>query len=250
MANIGLLIAGGSGNRMHQDIPKQFLTVNEKPVIVYTLTAFEKHPEIDAIAVVCIAGWEQVLWAYAKQFGITKLKWVVSGGKSGQESIRNGVYNLEGKAEKDFKVSTEEKIKYSLNNCIINALISFVICFIVEIIIGILFFNTKKKVDNSIEFNKIMMAKNDNSVLKKIKCLFTLFFFLNFILIIIFCLFLLGFNIINSNSETDFLIPSLVTFLLLQIIPFLTNIIITIIMYFGLKNDNKKMINIGKTFLF
>ena len=141
----------------------------------------------------------------------------------------NNKYNLEGEAEKDFKVSTEEKIKYSLNNCIINALISFVICFIIEIIIGILFFNTKKKVDNLIEFNKIMMAKNDNSVLKKIKCLFILFFFLNFILIIIFCLFLLGFNIINSNSETDFLIPSLVTFLLLQIIPFLTNIIITII---------------------
>lgn len=80
---------------MHQDIPKQFLTVNEKPVIVYTLTAFEKHPEIDAIAVVCIEGWEQVLWAYAKQFGITKLKYVVPGGKSGQESIRNGVMELE-----------------------------------------------------------------------------------------------------------------------------------------------------------
>lgn len=95
MANIGLLIAGGSGNRMHQDIPKQFLTVNERPVIVYTLEAFEKHPEIDAIAVVCIGGWEQVLWAYAKQFNISKLKYVVPGGKNGQDSIRNGVYELE-----------------------------------------------------------------------------------------------------------------------------------------------------------
>ena len=75
MANIGLLIAGGSGNRMHQDIPKQFITVHERPVIVYTLEAFQNHPEIDAIAVVCIEGWEQVLWAYAKQFNITKLKY-------------------------------------------------------------------------------------------------------------------------------------------------------------------------------
>lgn len=80
---------------MHQDIPKQFLTVNERPVIVYTLEAFEKHPEIDAIAVVCIGGWEQVLWAYAKQFNISKLKYVVPGGKNGQDSIRNGVYELE-----------------------------------------------------------------------------------------------------------------------------------------------------------
>ena len=74
VANIALLIAGGSGARMHQNIPKQFLTVNERPVIVYTLEAFQNHPEINAIAVVCIEGWESVLWAYAKQFNITKLK--------------------------------------------------------------------------------------------------------------------------------------------------------------------------------
>lgn len=95
MANVGLLIAGGSGARMHQDIPKQFLTVNEKPVIVYTLEAFQNHPEIDEIAVVCIEGWEQVLWAYAKQFNISKLHYVVPGGKNGQDSIRNGVFELE-----------------------------------------------------------------------------------------------------------------------------------------------------------
>lgn len=95
MANIGLIIAGGAGNRMHQDIPKQFLTVNEKPVIVYTLEAFQNHPEIDVIAVVCIEGWEQVLWAYAKQFNITKLQYVVKGGQNGQDSIRNGVMELE-----------------------------------------------------------------------------------------------------------------------------------------------------------
>lgn len=95
MANVGLLIAGGSGARMGQNIPKQFLTVNEKPVIVYTLEAFERHPEIDAIAVVCIAGWEKVLWAYAQQFNISKLKYIVTGGDCGQSSIRNGVFELE-----------------------------------------------------------------------------------------------------------------------------------------------------------
>ena len=92
--NIGLLIAGGSGKRMGQDIPKQFLTVNEKPVIVYTLEAFQDHPEIDEIAVVCIEGWENMLSAYAKQFNITKLKNIFPGGENGQDSIRNGVYGL------------------------------------------------------------------------------------------------------------------------------------------------------------
>lgn len=95
MANVALIIAGGSGARMHQDIPKQFLTVNERPVIVYTLEAFQKHAEIDSIAVVCIEGWDQVLWAYARQFNITKLEYVVPGGQNGQGSIRNGVFELE-----------------------------------------------------------------------------------------------------------------------------------------------------------
>ena len=95
MANIALLIAGGAGARMHQNIPKQFLTVNERPVIVYTLEAFQQHPEIDEIAVVCIHGWEPVLLAYADQFNITKLKYVVPGGENGQESIKNGVFELE-----------------------------------------------------------------------------------------------------------------------------------------------------------
>lgn len=91
-----IIIAGGSGHRMGQDIPKQFINVYDKPVLLYTLEGFQKHPQIDAIEVVCLDGWHEVLWAYAKQFNITKLKWVVSGGETGQESIRNGVYNLEG----------------------------------------------------------------------------------------------------------------------------------------------------------
>ena len=111
MSNIALIIAGGSGNRMHQDIPKQFLTVNEKPVIVYTLEAFQNHPEIDAIAVVCISGWEQVLWAYAKQFNITKLKTVVPGGENGQGSIRNGVYELEKLYNKEDLVLIHDAIR-------------------------------------------------------------------------------------------------------------------------------------------
>ncbi len=124
MANIALLIAGGSGNRMHQDIPKQFLTVNEKPVIIYTLEAFEKHPEIDSIAVVCIDGWEQVLWAYAKQFNITKLKYVFSGGENGQASIRNGVYELEKQFKENDIVLIHDAIRPLVSAEIISDCIS------------------------------------------------------------------------------------------------------------------------------
>ena len=98
---IALIIAGGSGHRMGQEIPKQFINVYDKPIIIYTLEGFEKHPQIDSIEVVCIDGWQEVLLAYARQYNITKFKWVVSGGKSGQESIRNGVKNLESICNND-----------------------------------------------------------------------------------------------------------------------------------------------------
>ncbi len=91
MATIAILTAGGTGTRTHQDIPKQFLNVDNKPIIVYTLEAFQQHPYIDEICVAILAGWDQILWAYAKQFNITKLKYVVTGGASGQESIYHGL---------------------------------------------------------------------------------------------------------------------------------------------------------------
>lgn len=92
--NIAVIIAGGSGNRMGQDIPKQFMHVDGCPIIIHTMQCFQKHPDIDAIAVVCLKGWDTVLQAYANQFCITKLKWIFPGGDSGMESIHNGIYGL------------------------------------------------------------------------------------------------------------------------------------------------------------
>ena len=99
--NIALITAGGNGKRIHQDITKQFLNVNNKPIIVYTMEAFQNHPDIDAIEVVCLDGWHQILEAYAKQFNITKLVGIVSGGKNGQESIKNGLNEINKKYSKD-----------------------------------------------------------------------------------------------------------------------------------------------------
>lgn len=106
-----IIIAGGKGNRMGQDIPKQFINVYDKPILIYTLESFQAHPLVDQIEVVCIEGWVDVVWAYAKQFNITKMKWVVIGGDSGQESIRNGIYNLEGKVNNDDCVIIHDGIR-------------------------------------------------------------------------------------------------------------------------------------------
>lgn len=124
MSVIALLIAGGSGNRMHQNIPKQFLTVNEKPVIIYTLEAFQNHPEIHEIGVVCLSGWETVLSAYGQQFNITKLKYIIPGGENGQSSIRNGVFELEKHCSPDDLVLIHDAIRPMVSSDIITDCIS------------------------------------------------------------------------------------------------------------------------------
>ncbi len=96
---VAIIIAGGVGSRMGKDIPKQFVEVNGKPVLVYTLESFQNHPLIDAIEVVCIDGWHECVWEYKVKYGISKLEWICTGGASGQESIRNGVYYLKNKCE-------------------------------------------------------------------------------------------------------------------------------------------------------
>lgn len=94
MANIALLTAAGSGTRMGQDLPKQFMTIDDCPVIIYTMLAFQRHPNIDAIAVVCLKGWEKPLQDYANQYGVAKLKYIFPGGATNQESIHNGIIGL------------------------------------------------------------------------------------------------------------------------------------------------------------
>lgn len=99
--NIALLTAAGIGSRMHMDLPKQFLHIEGKPVIVHTMEAFQRHPQIDAIIVVTLKAWEETLSAYAKENNITKLKWITEGGSTGQESIKKGLEVLEKNCSKD-----------------------------------------------------------------------------------------------------------------------------------------------------
>ena len=126
MANIALIRAGGSGARMHQNIPKQFLTINDRPVIVYTMEAFQRHADIHSIAVVCISGWESVLQAYADQFNITKLKHIIPGGDSNHNSIRNGLFEVEKHYAADDIVLIHDGIRPMvseeiISDCIITA---------------------------------------------------------------------------------------------------------------------------------
>lgn len=88
MKNLGIIFAGGIGRRMNNKaLPKQFLKLHEKEIIIYTLEHFENHAEIDGIVVACVEEWIPYLERLIKRYDIHKVAAVVPGGKTGQESI-------------------------------------------------------------------------------------------------------------------------------------------------------------------
>ena len=120
--NIALILAGGSGNRMGQDIPKQFMHIDGAPIVIHTLMCFQRHPDIQEIAVVCLKGWETVLQSYANQFNVTKLKNIFPGGDTGMESIHNGIYGLmEAGYDKNDLVLIHDAVRPLLSQDIISS---------------------------------------------------------------------------------------------------------------------------------
>ena len=94
--NIPIIFAGGSGKRMNtKSRPKQFLELNGKPIIIYTIELFDNHPNIDAIVVVCLESWIPFLEKMLKKFEINKVVRVIPGGESGQDSIYKGLCAVE-----------------------------------------------------------------------------------------------------------------------------------------------------------
>ena len=99
--NVALILAGGVGNRLGAKIPKQFIEVLGKPVLAYTIEAFEKHPEIDAVLVACVKPYIDYMWEMKEKYGLSKLKWVTEGGDTFQGSVLNGIRYLEDKISRE-----------------------------------------------------------------------------------------------------------------------------------------------------
>lgn len=118
--NIALIIAGGVGQRMNMSTPKQFIEVNSKPIIIYTLEAFQNNKNIDEIAVVCLESWVDELKKWAKQYEITKLTSIVTGGSTGMESLRNGMLTLKSKYKDDDIIVIHDAVRPLISQKIIN----------------------------------------------------------------------------------------------------------------------------------
>lgn len=121
--NAVIILAGGKTGRNSRNIPNQFIDVHGKPIIVHCMDAYQSHPSIDDIYVVCLKGWEDIVSAYAKQFGITKLKGLVPAGNCGVTSLKNGYTYIKDKYSPDDVVIIQEATRPMVNTETISKLL-------------------------------------------------------------------------------------------------------------------------------
>lgn len=119
--NVAIIFAGGVGSRMDiENVPKQFLELNDIPIMIYTLLNFENHPEIDGIVISCLESWIDYLEVKLKEFNITKVKKIVSGGNTGQDSIYKALKAAEEVYGKDTIVLIHDGVRPYLKSELIS----------------------------------------------------------------------------------------------------------------------------------
>ncbi len=109
--NYVILLAGGVGKRMRGDIPKQFMKINDQPIIAYTIERFQHNSQIEKIVVVCVKDWIEQLKEIINKFNFSKVEWIVEGGNTGHDSIRNGVFFLNGKIDPDDYIIVHDAVR-------------------------------------------------------------------------------------------------------------------------------------------
>ena len=120
---VAVILAGGKSGRNRQNIPSQFIAVQGKPILVYCMEAYQTHPAVDDIYVVCLRGWENIVNAYAEQYGITKLRKLVPGGSSGMLSLKNALDTLSPEYDRDTVVIIQEATRPMVSTEMISSLL-------------------------------------------------------------------------------------------------------------------------------
>ncbi|MCM1047007.1 MAG: 2-C-methyl-D-erythritol 4-phosphate cytidylyltransferase [Clostridiales bacterium] len=94
MKNVAIILAGGIGRRIGNDLPKQFIVINNKPIIVHTIMNFQNNNKIDDVLIVCVKEWIGYLQDIIDKYHLTKVKWIIEGGNTVHDSTKNGVFFL------------------------------------------------------------------------------------------------------------------------------------------------------------
>jgi len=124
--NIGMILAGGKGTRMGMvDKPKQFLDIYGKPVIVHTIEVFDTHPEIDSIAIVCLKEWCEDVKIWVRKYELNKVKWIIEGGETRQESTYAGLCGISRECKDDDIIVIHDAVRPLVSHRIISDNIKF-----------------------------------------------------------------------------------------------------------------------------
>ena len=123
MKNYGIVLAGGVGKRMKTEIPKQFIEVEGKPIIVYSLENFQRNPQIEKIVVICVKDWIKQLKEIVEKYSLSKVEWIIEGGSTGHDSIRNGVFFLRDKTEPDDYIIVHDSVRPVLPQKVLDEVI-------------------------------------------------------------------------------------------------------------------------------
>ena len=123
MKNYGIVLAGGVGKRMKTEIPKQFIEVEGKPIIVYSLENFQRNPQIEKIVVICVKDWIKQLKEIVEKYSLSKVEWIIEGGSTGHDSIRNGVFFLRDKTEPDDYIIVHDAVRPVLPQKVLDEVI-------------------------------------------------------------------------------------------------------------------------------
>ena len=120
--NIGFILAGGLGLRMKMSssLPKQFSVLGERPILMHTIERFEAHKNIDCICVVCLETWEHYLTETIQSYNFKKVRWIVSGGETRQQSVYNGLCALENDCSSDDIVVVHDGVRPFITNEVIS----------------------------------------------------------------------------------------------------------------------------------
>lgn len=123
MKNIAVILAGGVGRRMGMNLPKQFMVVKERPIIVHTITNFQNNNQIDAILIVCVKDWIEYLQNMISKYQLTKVQWIIEGGNTVHDSTRNAVFYLRTILKDDDYVIVHDAARPILPQTAINELL-------------------------------------------------------------------------------------------------------------------------------
>lgn len=123
MKTVAIILAGGVGSRMGESIPKQFLLINEKPVIVHTIENFQKNELVDSVLVVCVKEHISHLQDLVVQYNLSKVEWIIEGGTTGHDSTRNGIFFLQDKLTDEDYIIVHDSVRPIIPQQAINEML-------------------------------------------------------------------------------------------------------------------------------